>query len=386
MEKITRLALTALGVIALLLTVSTPSLAGSGELLWKYKADGAIWGDVVVRGKTAYFGSDDNHMYAVDIGRQSLKWKAKTRGIVRSTPAFKRGHIYFTSDDGFLYALDKRTGALSWRLDLGDGDFVRNGPSNEPPWDYDWSKSSPVVAGQTLYVGSATGTFYAVNPYSGEVKWTYKVSTPIRATPSVFGKYVYFTNLGGEVTALNRKNGSVYWVFATGGRVVSQPSVIDGKVIVGGRDAHLYGINALTGELDWKYFYTDGSWVESSAIPGDEENTFFIASSDAKKVSKFDSTTGVEIWNTPMPGWSWGTPRLADDVLYIGSTATDDYWQPISRGFKAIDAETGDVLWQYQPAHVEQGFVNGGVHARPAVKFGKVFVGDVDGHLYVFEE
>lgn len=381
-EYITKAVFTGFLAVALGQTV----YAESGDLLWKFETQGAIWGDIKIRQNTAYFGSDDHHLYAVNIKTQQLRWKLLTGGIVRSAPAFKAGKVFFTSDDGYLYALNKNNGSLIWKLDIGDGDLVRNGPSYGPPWDFDWAKSSPTIKGGTLFVGSANGKLYAVDYHTGDIEWTFAAGDRLRGTPTVKGPLVYISSWDKHVYAINRHNGRQIWKYAAGDRFVSTPSVIDGKIIIGNRDAHIHALNAKTGELVWKYFYPSWSWVESSAIPGDEEGTFFIGSSDAKKLSKFDSNTGTEIWSAAITGWGWGTPALSDDTVYIGYTGADLYWQPIMRGFQAVDAESGEVLWSYEPAHVEEGYMHGGVHSRPAVKFGMVFVGDLDGTLYVFEE
>ncbi|WDE07603.1 PQQ-binding-like beta-propeller repeat protein [Thalassomonas viridans] len=365
--------------------------AKSGDHLWSFTTGGAIWSDIKVRNKTAYFGSDDGFLYAVDIKKRQLKWKKATGGIVRSTPAFKKKKLYFTSDDGYLYALDARTGEELWKLDLGDGDMQRNGPAGHAPWDFDWAKSSPVIKGKYLYVGSATGELFAVNLHQGKIIWTFSAKNRIRATPTVSGNLVYITSWDGHVYGINRKSGQKIWQFAANlknydFRFVSAPSVIDDKIIVGNRDSQLYALNSQTGEKIWDYTYEGSSWVESTATAATEHGSFFIASSDALQLYKFDSETGNVQWTAPLPGWSWGKPAVTEDTVYIGSAATDDYWQPINRGFKAIDSSSGALKWSYEPAHLDNGYISGGVHSSPAVKYGQVFVGDLDGKLHVFEE
>jgi outer membrane protein assembly factor BamB len=383
MLKNSRLLLAAL--LTMSLSTSGVVSAASGDLLWQFKTEGAIWGDLKIRNNTVYLGSDDGHMYALDTQARRLKWKLKTGAAVRSAPDFKGQRMFFSSDDGYLYSVDINTGMVFWKFDLKDGDLPRNLPANYEPWDFDWGKSSPIVKGDRVFVGSADGHLYALDVRGGELLWAFKTGDRVRGAPAVHGNTVYVGSWDKHVYALNATNGSLVWKAATGERVVSTPAVVGDLVIVGSRDAHLHAWHANTGELVWKHHYTDWSWVESSAIAGDEEGTFFIGSSDALKLSKFDAETGKEIWHFPTSGWTWGTPLLAGDTVYVGSTGADEYWQPVKRGFFAVDAKTGALRWSYQPAKAE-GYVHGGVHATPAVKDGQVFVGDVDGTLYVFEE
>lgn len=124
--------------------------------------------------------------------------------------------------------------------------------------------------------------------------------------------------------------------------------------------------------------------MESSAVAGGND-TFFIGSSDARKLSKFDAVTGKEIWSHSTTGWSWGTPTAVNGRVYLGSTGSADYPQPLAGGFVALDVDSGTRLWGYTPA-ATGGYVSGGVHSAPAVAKGMVFVGDLDGHLRVFEQ
>lgn len=359
--------------------------AASGDLLWRFKTEGAIWGDVKAEGGRVYFGSDDGHFYALDVRDRSLLWKFSTNGIVRSAPAIAGGKILFSSDDGRLYCLDRRTGKLQWAFDLGDADSVRKLPADVEPFDYDWGKSSPVVTGRSVFIGSANGHLSAINLSSGKLLWQYQAGDRVRGAPAVHDKRVYFSSWDNRVYALKAHTGELIWRQETGGRIVSAPAIIEGKVILGSRDARLYAWDAETGKPEWTHEYTDGSWIESTAVPGRERNRFFIGSSDAFKLSKFDLTNGKEIWAFDTKGWTWGTPVVSRGTVYIGATGADNNWQPTMRGFYAVDADTGTLRWSYKPAHIS-GYVHGGVHSAPAVSHGQVFVGDLDGTLYVFEE
>ncbi len=380
-----RFSLPTISLVFLLFSLAVSSAYGaSGDLIWSFKTNGAIWGNIKVTGNTIYFGSDDGHLYALNAQTRTLQWKFATRDRIRATPAFAGQGVFFSSDDGYIYALHKDSGELLWKYNLGDGEAVRNLPAYEATSDFDWGKSSPVVKGHSLYVGSADGHLYALNATSGDLLWKFKAKDRIRSNPVAQGNRVYFGSWDHSVYALDGRTGELLWKQKTGGRIVSTPLLMDGRVIVGSRDAQLYAWNAKSGETEWVYRYPNGSWVESSGIAGDE-GTFFLGSSDARKVSKFNTATGEEAWSFPIDGWGWATPTLANGILYIGTTGADEYWQQIKRSFYAVDVQTGQLRWSYEPKPVT-GYVHGGVHSSPAVKGARVYVGDLDGHLYVFEE
>ena len=64
---------------------------------------------------------------------------------MRSSPALAGNTVYFGADDGHLYAVNAENGAKLWDVVLGDT-----------------ITSSPVVVGSTLYIGSTDGKLYAI--------------------------------------------------------------------------------------------------------------------------------------------------------------------------------------------------------------------------------
>lgn len=83
--------------------------------------------------------------------------------FVVSSPAVADGHVYVgtgaagsTGDAGHLYALDAAKGTERWRFVAGEKIL-----------------SSPAIAGETLYVGSADSHLYALDATTGEKGWEF---------------------------------------------------------------------------------------------------------------------------------------------------------------------------------------------------------------------
>jgi outer membrane protein assembly factor BamB len=51
-------------------------------LKWKFKTKGKFFSSPTLSDGVVYFGSSDNHLYAVDIKTGEEKWKFKTGSIV----------------------------------------------------------------------------------------------------------------------------------------------------------------------------------------------------------------------------------------------------------------------------------------------------------------
>ncbi|SMC08472.1 PQQ-binding-like beta-propeller repeat protein [Nitratiruptor tergarcus] len=120
-----------------------------GSLKWKYKTNGPIYetSPVIAQDGTIYIGSEDGYLYAIDIeGR--LRWKFKTDNWILSTPVIgKNGIIYVPSWDNYLYAINPN-GSMKWKK------FLK---------EFSFSHSSPTIdKNKILYIGTAYGTFYAI--------------------------------------------------------------------------------------------------------------------------------------------------------------------------------------------------------------------------------
>ncbi len=100
------------------------------------------------------------------------------------TPAVANGNVYFSAFDGKVYCLDQQTLTRKWITDLRYADLPHNQPvtndfdSSPQPKASGWS--SPVVAGNRLYLGMGEGEnpdlygfVYCLDANSGKVIWIY---------------------------------------------------------------------------------------------------------------------------------------------------------------------------------------------------------------------
>ena len=86
-----------------------PKLTG---VKWKFHTNGYIISSPAVANGTAYVGSTDGSLYALEVASGTQKWKFKTGARVVSSPAVENGVVYFGSDDGNFYAVDAASGQV----------------------------------------------------------------------------------------------------------------------------------------------------------------------------------------------------------------------------------------------------------------------------------
>ncbi|WP_081310544.1 outer membrane protein assembly factor BamB family protein [Pseudoalteromonas luteoviolacea] len=214
-------------MMAFLWGMSCQLYAKSGDYLYSFQTGSENWGSISLKGHLAYFGSDNGKLYSLDIDRAKLRWSFSSGDKVRSKPLIDQYRVYFTSDDGYLYALNRWTGKPIWQANLNDADYARVLPANHAPWEFDYTKSSPISDRTSVYVGSADGHFYAFVKRTGALRWKFKADGKIRSTASLYQGFVYVTTWGGTVYALDKLTGNVVWQYQTQGAVPSsQPWLV----------------------------------------------------------------------------------------------------------------------------------------------------------------
>ena len=144
--------------------------AATGGLLWHHSTDCGGGG-----GSTPTIF--DGRLYV-----RYLPWRYSTWGdqILDATtgsllgkfaslqpPAFADGVGYYLDDSGTLSAVSVSTGVLAWSF-VGDGSLT----------------SAPLVAGSYVYVGSDSGSLYALDN-SGQVVWTTSVGGAINSNQEI---------------------------------------------------------------------------------------------------------------------------------------------------------------------------------------------------------
>lgn len=354
------------------------------RVLWEYKTGAEIWSPLSSQGDALYFGNDDGKFFALDTRQHKLKWQYKSGGRVRSATAFYGDMLIFSSDDGYMYVLNKNTGKLAWKFDLGDGSLHRKHPMSvkDTEYEYDYLKSSPVIDGHTVYIGSGDGQLYAIDLDKQKLQWKFASKEKIRASALVVQDKVCVGSWDHNFYCVNKLTGKELWHYDSKGVIQASASYTDGKIVFGGRTPSLFALDVNTGKEVWVTAYTDGSWVESSAVS--DAGKLYVGSSDSFKLSAFDANNGKEIWQFKTMGWSWMSPLLADGVLYIGAIAAEPYYMPkikLEAGFFAVDAASGKLLWKHEASKLNGPYITGGFFARPIVTRDAVWLADLDGSI-----
>jgi outer membrane protein assembly factor BamB len=285
--------------------------------------------------------------------RLSLRWKFVTADRLTevepqefAAAAVYADTVYVGSASGWFFALRSSTGAIRWRKRLGA------------------VASAPIVIAGVLYIGSADGTLLAVDAQTGVEKWRYQSRGPIEQSPVAAGDLIVFSNEADQVVAVDAMNGKFKWQFK--GETPEEYTLrghagvaIDNELIYTGfSNGTLVALRKETGTPAWSTSLKGDAdrFVDVDATPvvvGEQ----VYASSSSGGVYALDKTTGLIRWRVPF--YDVAQPSSTGNVGGIATDGKTLYVSVADLGTYAVDL-AGNVLWRV-------GAKDGGEPAAPVV-------------------
>ena len=171
----------------------------TGELKWEANTNGlrnrgasaAVHGDLLyIISSESFFILDAN------MGRVVVRKELPFSVDVTSTPLLTDKEIIFGSAKDGLIALDNETLELKWKFATNDALVFTSPYSRKPSATIE---TSPVLAGNTVYVGASDGTIYGVNKEDGKLVWKHATGAPVFGSVTVSGNALIAVDFGGNV-------------------------------------------------------------------------------------------------------------------------------------------------------------------------------------------
>ncbi|WP_298827998.1 PQQ-binding-like beta-propeller repeat protein [uncultured Piscinibacter sp.] len=138
---------------------------------------------------------DAEHTLSVDnVGALVVRWVFTTAGDVSATPAVDASTVYVPDWAGYLYAVDKYSGALKWAAHIPSATGVLSDKARTTPAV---TKDKVIVGttGAILVGGGAGGKLLAFDKLSGALVWSTQLDTHpaavVTQSPTVFAGRVY---------------------------------------------------------------------------------------------------------------------------------------------------------------------------------------------------
>ena len=170
-----------------------------------------------------------------------------------------------------------------------------------------------IVASDRVFVGTEMGNLYALDAKSGQVRWVYKVGSPIVSSVAVLGDTVFTSAMDGAVYAIGVSSGKLVWEKQLSDRlgISSAPLLADDKLFVGGRDGTFYALEPSSGAILWSFdagaaILQTAAWSRGRVIFGAVD----------MRVYALSSTNGTLVWRSER----------------LDGVALKDYWPVIWNG------------------------------------------------------
>jgi len=274
-----------------------------------------------------------------------ILWHFDELGPGYSSPVFARGNIYISGiidETGYIFILSL------------DGKLINKYPYGPEYFEsYPGSRSTPVIAGEQLYMLNGYGRLVCLHADKGTTIWAKELFKDfdgrntewgITETVVVDGDLL-FCSPGGiihNVVALDRHTGKLIWKCSGKGEfpAYNTPLLInlpERKLLVNMMASHTLGIDARTGELLWTQ-YQPNQWSVHANTPIYADGGVYCFSGYGQGGFKLELGNNGKIekksWTNKSLDSRIGGAVLVDGYIY-GSGDQDRSWQ-------CLNWETGE--------------------------------------------
>ncbi|MGL4595641.1 MAG: PQQ-binding-like beta-propeller repeat protein [Thermoguttaceae bacterium] len=211
-----------------------------------------------------------------------------------------------------------------------------------------WFQATPIIAAETVFVGSSDIGMHAINLHDGKELWSFPVESGILAPATYFrdandSEYLFFADADGTFYAIDTKTGKERWQFKAKG-TLDNGANIDIKtkrVLFGSESGSLYALNIHDGSLAWQFEIND----QIRCFPSIFERFCFVAGCDAI-FHVIDLDTGKEVRQIPIDAPTGSTPVITKNHAFFGTEGNE---------MLAVNWRTGEIFWRFEAKQAFRG-------------------------------
>jgi outer membrane protein assembly factor BamB len=262
---------------------------------------------------------------------------------------------------------------MSWPVFRGDAEFTGTAAGSlAPKLQLLWSTkvggsvAGPVVGRGRIYV--ASGKVAALNPADGKILWLFTNEVSYSTSPVLAGNVLFVGADSGEVAAFDADKGTILWTNTVGGQITGSGNVLETKdrkiFFMGSHDNWMYAFDGATGALSWKF--ETGNFINGSPALVKEELVFGGCDATLHVVGAADGKERIAI---PAGSYLGGSPGTSGGKVYVGH---------YEGSVVCADLGTGKIDWEFTTGEGKQTTF----FSAPAIGGGKVVAGCRDGQVY----
>jgi len=283
--------------------------------------------------------------------------------VPKSAPVLDNTSLYFGSDTGIFWALDQRTGQPRWQFRAGKDILGKN------------IFSSPALHRGRVYFGSYDGNTYCLNTKTGKEIWRNTDADWIGSSPALapdlgllfIGREHSIRGRRGSVAAIDLQTGETVWDYTVRDYVHGSPAYEPQQQLVacGTNSSEMLLFSAKTGRLRWCY-RTNGA-VKYAPVFDTKRNQLIFGCHDGY-IYVLDVKTGKEVWKVKTENIIYSTPLIYKNKAFVSSTDKHVYVLDLAKQ-KVLDV-----------IHI-----NGKLFASPRLIEGQIYIGSTSGIIHTID-
>ena len=241
--------------------------AENGARLWSFNyppspADDHRQGGLLLAEGQLLVPAWNGTLYTLEPQSGQELWSFAARAPLRATPLVEQGRIFLSGGDGTLWCLDLQ-GRLLWErpgpapfltpaVRNGEGIITLDRDGNLSARHTDgtllWQKAlhetcyyaAPISTKEGLFVATAAGTLWKLDPASGATIWRQDGFGPFYATPLAVKERLFLGDNNGALWAIGAISGNILARLDFAGAIQGGPTAFSGGIALGSRDQQLH--------------------------------------------------------------------------------------------------------------------------------------------------
>ncbi len=269
--------------------------AASGSRIWEHETELALSGGPGAGDNLVLVGSRDGDLVALDAVSGQEKWRTLLSSEILSVPKAADGRVVVHTMDGNLFGLDAVNGKEVWSFSRSVPVLTLRG------------SSSPLISGDKVICGFASGKLIAFDLQTGDLQWESSITLPSGRT-----ELERMVDIDGEL------------------------AVVDGVIYVATFQGDLAAVSLETGVVHWRRD------MSSHAGAAADRNQVYI--SDAEdQVWAIDPRNGAALWKQKkLRARRLSAPAVLDQFVLVGDFEGYLHWLSVEDGSLVARTRVGD--------------------------------------------
>lgn len=228
---------------------TTPNGPWQSQVLWQTRFSTPVLSGIVRLKDGLLIGTAKGKIVKLDAKTGQILWQKQLSSEVLTVPLVDGERFYSRTVDGKLYALSTETGEQIWVVEHPLPNLSLRG------------LPSATLVNNTLYVGWETGQLQALSAQSGETLWQTQVVVPkgrtdlerlvdLQAAPVLYQGRLYVLAYQGKLVALDPQTGDLYWSKKLSG--YQKPLIHQNWLLVQDDMDQLHAFDLATGTKLWQ--------------------------------------------------------------------------------------------------------------------------------------